>query len=183
MSASITADVERLTATVTNFVVELAKEGERSAVVLGAARLDVSLEYLLKKVILHHPGGSDNLFDPDRPLGSFAAKVALSYRLGLIDRDVEHAIQMVRKIRNDFAHSIARSSLSESNHKSRVEELAKECQKSGELFTKLLEALTHVIPLRELATFCTSIAVILTRLETSAMMSEPFKVNFVAKLA
>lgn len=40
-----------------NFVLSLAAEGDRSAVILGAARLDVGLERLLKQVMLHHPGG------------------------------------------------------------------------------------------------------------------------------
>jgi hypothetical protein len=50
-----------------DFVVGLAEEGERSAVVLGAVRLDVALERLLTQVTRHHPGGADNLFDPERP--------------------------------------------------------------------------------------------------------------------
>jgi hypothetical protein len=55
---------------ITTFIAGLADEGQRSAVVLGAARCDVALERLLKKGTMHHPDGADNLFDPDRPLGA-----------------------------------------------------------------------------------------------------------------
>jgi hypothetical protein len=40
---------------ITTFIAGLADEGQRSAVVLGAARCDVALERLLKKVTMHHP--------------------------------------------------------------------------------------------------------------------------------
>ena len=49
----------------------LVSESDRSAVILGAARLDVGLERLLKKAMSHQPGGQDSLFDPDRSLGTF----------------------------------------------------------------------------------------------------------------
>jgi hypothetical protein len=68
---------------VATFITELADEGERSAVVLGAARADTAVEELLLRCMQPHPGGADNLFDPDRPLGSFSAKIALSFRLEL----------------------------------------------------------------------------------------------------
>ena len=59
----------RISSEISTFLTDLAQEGERSAVVLGAARLDVGLEKLLKGLMHHHPDGNDNLFDPDRPLG------------------------------------------------------------------------------------------------------------------
>ena len=62
-------------------VLGLMKEGERAAVVVGAARLDLALEHMLKRVMRQHPGGQDNLFDPDRPLGTFSAKIGLAFRL------------------------------------------------------------------------------------------------------
>jgi hypothetical protein len=106
-------------------------EGERASVVVGAARLDLALERLLKWYLLHHPGGSDNLFDPDRPLGTFSAKISLAFRLGLIDREVELSLQLVRKVRNDFAHSATIATLSESSHASRVRELANHSKKQS----------------------------------------------------
>jgi len=102
------------------FMVRLTRESERSAVVLGTARLEHGFEKALKAVMGHHPGGQDNLFDPDRPLGTLSAKIALAHRLGLIDDGYEHAVQVLRKIRNEFAHSIEDETLSLQRHRDRL---------------------------------------------------------------
>ena len=113
---------------INNFVFELAEESDRSAVILGATRLDNALERLLKNSMHHYPDGKDNLFDPDRPLSSFSAKIALAYRLGLIDRNIEHALQMLRRIRNDFAHSLEKASISDGSQQNRVREMVQACR-------------------------------------------------------
>jgi len=46
-----------------SYITGLVKEGERSLVIGGAARIDVALERLLKSITRHSPGGNDNLFD------------------------------------------------------------------------------------------------------------------------
>src|SRR5579864_7726617 len=87
-------------------VFELMAEGQRALVIAGAARLDVSLEDLLKRSMRYRAGANDDLFRQDGPLGTFSAKIALAHRLGLIADEVEGAIDLVRRIRNDFAHSV-----------------------------------------------------------------------------
>jgi hypothetical protein len=156
---------ERLIQETTNFVVSLAKEGERAAVVLGAARLDVSLERLLKKLMRPHPRGSDNLFDPDRPVGSFSAKIALAYRLGVIDRNFEHALQMIRKIRNAFAHSINVASLGDPPHNGQLNELITEVRKDGDLFDNMVYSLGQAGLPEKLLNFCAAVIVLLIGLE------------------
>jgi len=113
------------------FLSQLLEESERSAVVLGAARLDVALANALKCLMCCHPNGQDNLFDSERPLGSLSAKIALAYRLGVIDQDVEHALQVIRKIRNEFAHSITDESLSLQRHRDRIRAATSRASKSG----------------------------------------------------
>jgi hypothetical protein len=68
----------RIASEIVDFISGLANEGERILVIGGAARLDVALEKLLKAVLEPQPNpkGSDNLFDPDRPLGRFPLKSA-----------------------------------------------------------------------------------------------------------
>jgi len=110
------------------FLNGLTKESDRALVILGAARLDFGLECLLKSVMHHHPNGNDNLFDADRPLGTFSAKIALAHRLGLIDHDFERALQLIRKIRNKFAHSFEQVILSDSQWKNRISEIVKVVQ-------------------------------------------------------
>jgi hypothetical protein len=103
----------------------LVRETERATVILAAARVDVDLEVLLKRVLHPHPGGADSLFDSDRALGTLSAKIDIAYRLGILSRDFEHALQMLRKIRNDFAHTLEHESLSSSRQKPRLNALIK----------------------------------------------------------
>lgn len=103
-----------------SLVKSLLDESERATVILAAARLDSDLEALLRHVLVPHPGGNDPIFEGDRMLGTFSAKIAMAHRLGVIDGDFEHALQILRKIRNDFAHQLETESLSSHRQKSRL---------------------------------------------------------------
>jgi hypothetical protein len=146
------------------FVFGLAEESDRSAVILGAARLDLAIGRLLKQVMHHHPGGSDNLFDQDRPLGTFSAKIALSHRLGLFDHDLEHALQMARRLRNDFAHSAEKAYLTNSPHKDRVRELTKDLE-STDMWGEVHQTFVEKVDSKPLADFCTAMAMLIRDLE------------------
>jgi len=76
------------------------EERGRGAVLVGVARVDAALETMLQAVMAPGPSKGDGLFQPERPLGSLGAKVALAHRLGLIDDPVERALSVLRKLRN-----------------------------------------------------------------------------------
>jgi len=90
---------------------QMLQERGRGAVLVGAARVDAALERLLQAVLLPSPGPVDALFQADRPLGSFGARISLAHRLGLIDTPVERALHTLRRVRNTFAHSSDSASL------------------------------------------------------------------------
>lgn len=113
-----------------SLVKSLLDESERAVVIIAAARLDADLEALLKHLLIPHPGGNDPLFEGDRMLGNFSAKINMAYRLGAIDNDFEHALQVLRKIRNDFAHQLDSESLSSTRQKSRLAILVRWAEKS-----------------------------------------------------
>jgi len=121
--------IDRVNEDLTAFMGVLASEGERAAVVVGCARIDLALERLLKSVMEPNPGGQDNLFAVERPLNSFGVKIALCYRLGLIDLELETILQSLKKMRNQFAHSDAKESLQDPRHRDCVAKLANACQK------------------------------------------------------
>ena len=102
---------------------QMLEERGRSAVLVGVARVDAALEHLLQAVMIPAPGRGDDLFLPERPLGSIGAKVALASRLGLIDEGVERALHALRKLRNAFAHSAESASLGDAAHSSRLAEV------------------------------------------------------------
>jgi hypothetical protein len=105
------------------FTMEFKNETDRAAVVLGAAKLDYLLYQILGKYLLPNPSTRDDLFEGDGPLSSFSAKIQMAYRLALIDAAFARALNLVRKIRNAFAHELSGCSLDSGAHSDRVKEL------------------------------------------------------------
>ncbi|MGU2417856.1 hypothetical protein [Burkholderia cenocepacia] len=124
-------------------VKSLLRESERAAVILAAAQLDVELEGAIKQVLVPHPGGNDPLFDADRALGTFSAKILMAHRLGIISLEFEHALQIIRKIRNDFAHQIDTSSLAHEPQRARLETLFSKFKRS-ERFGRVVELVNGI---------------------------------------
>ena len=75
-------------------------------VIATAAILDSQLEDALKRAMRPMSKGRyKTLFDPFRPLGDFAGKIAMAYALGIVSEEVFRELEKIRKIRNLFAHS------------------------------------------------------------------------------
>lgn len=169
----IKKEVKEAASRIVEFIISLADMDHRSAVILGAARVDVALEGLLKRVMIYHPGGQDNLFGADRPLGSLSAKIALAHRLGLIEPETEHGLQMLRKMRNDFAHSLETADLSDGPQRNRVRELVR-CTKPSERNSEAWSILNNRFS-EHLAHFCACLSVLLGDIEVRPQFVE-FKV-------
>jgi mannitol operon repressor len=94
-------DVEYLS----GFLQELQRETDRGLPLVGAALIDERLQETLRSFFcVERP--SDKLLDSaNAPLGTFSSRIQACYSLGLID-DYEYAeIELIRKIRNEFAHA------------------------------------------------------------------------------
>jgi hypothetical protein len=85
------------------FFVSLRQESDRAAAVLGAAFLDTLLADLLRRHLV--PGLAKDAFEHNGPLGSFADRTTMAYALGLINSATKADLDLIRRIRNDFAHS------------------------------------------------------------------------------
>jgi hypothetical protein len=101
---------------------QMLEERGRGAVLVGVARVDAALERLLQAALLPPNGSTDTFFQPDRPLGSFGARITLAARLGLIDQPVEQALQTLRRVRNGFAHSTTTAKLTDPSHAERLQQ-------------------------------------------------------------
>lgn len=86
------------------FIEEFNNESDRAAVILAAAEIDDLLRQILVKVLRPSTQQNDQLFDTDMPLSSFSARIKLADRLGIIDEEIFSALNLLRKVRNDFAH-------------------------------------------------------------------------------
>jgi DNA-binding MltR family transcriptional regulator len=87
-----------------SMLAELEKESDRGVALIGAAYLDEVLEQLLRAVLVDRKKHVDDLLGCERPLASFSARISMAYCLGLLDQDFYDDLQLIRKIRNDFAH-------------------------------------------------------------------------------
>jgi len=88
---------------------ELAGDSDRAAAIVGCASLDESLAGLLLEFLVQNQDGESDLLGSDNssaPLGSFGSRIAAAYAVGLIDRDQRDALRRLKKVRNEFAHSI-----------------------------------------------------------------------------
>ena len=102
---------------------DLHAETDRAAVILGTSNLDIMLYRILQKYLLPCATSGDDLFDGEKPLSTFSAKIDLSYRLGLIDEECARALHLIRRIRNDFAHEVSEGTLNAGRHRDRVKSL------------------------------------------------------------
>lgn len=105
------------------FIQEFAKESDRAAVILGAAKLDSLLYHLIQRFLLPSTGKHDELLDGDAALGTFSARIQIAYRLGIIDAELTRALNLIRRIRNQFAHEISDATLDRGAHHDRIQEL------------------------------------------------------------
>lgn len=77
-------------------------ESDRSVALLAAALLDAQLESLFRARLKHH---QDRLLGFDGPLASFSTRIRMARALDWIDEEVERDPDVIRNIRNRFAHS------------------------------------------------------------------------------
>jgi DNA-binding MltR family transcriptional regulator len=81
-------------------------ESERACAILGGALLDARLEHLFRrKLRCSH----DELLEGTGPIGTFSARIRLARALDWISEDARFDLDIIRKIRNDFAHSFDHS--------------------------------------------------------------------------
>lgn len=86
------------------FMAKFSGETDRACAILAGVLLDGLLENLLRKNML--PSTTNELFSGYGPLSSFSAKIDVSYYFGLISRGEHTELHRIRRIRNEFAHSL-----------------------------------------------------------------------------
>ena len=174
------------------FFVTLGIEGERSSVVLGAERINVALEVLIKNSLQPSLNNTDTLFTSEGALASFSRKIEMAYRLGLIDLPFKQALGLVRKLRNDFAHAIKVESLQQDNHADRVKALSKLVIKGNEktiesfalAYQKAAEEVQAQVPPEHVRAYLSCVMLLLLKLELTRHFTQrpdvllPAKINY-----
>lgn len=84
---------------------ELEKESDRGCALVAAAYLENEITELLGRFFIEQgEKAKEALFDFNGPLGFFSSKIKTSAALGLIPQEIQVALDLIRKLRNDFAH-------------------------------------------------------------------------------
>jgi mannitol operon repressor len=86
------------------FLKEYQSETDRGAALVGAAQLDHQLFELLKRYFINGKESDDLLEGATAPLGTFSARILAAFCLGLISEYEFRELQLIRKVRNEFAH-------------------------------------------------------------------------------
>ena len=108
------------------FYYRLNEESERGSAIIVATLMDDALQQLLRAKLVPSPERNDELFDGAyAPLSSFSAKIDFAYRVGAIGPGTRSSLHLVRKIRNEFAHSSTDITFESRSVHSRIQELFK----------------------------------------------------------
>ena len=83
----------------------LERESDRGCALMAAAYLDAMLERLLRRAFVDNQSVANGLLDQTKPLGTFSSRIDLAYLLGHIGEHARRDLHLIRKIRNEFAHT------------------------------------------------------------------------------
>ena len=80
------------------------KQSDRGTALIAAAWVDDALSECLRASFRQEKETADKLLEPDRPLGTFSSRIKLAYLLGIIISSLRSDLDLIKSIRNDFAH-------------------------------------------------------------------------------
>jgi hypothetical protein len=87
------------------------ENAHRTTAMVRVVELDTTLALCLRRRMRHLKKSEyEALFVGETPLGSFSAKIKLGYALALYGPQTRDDLEMVREIRNAFAHAFAHCS-------------------------------------------------------------------------
>ena len=93
-------DINSLRKAMTRFT----RQGDRGTALVAAAWLDDAMEARIRAACRPNKATVDEMLRPDGPLGSFSARIKLAFLFDLIEPMVKKDLDLIRRIRNEFAH-------------------------------------------------------------------------------
>jgi len=106
-----------------NSLEEMRLESDRGAVLIAAEIINSALNNLFENIIPDDYGKKrrNEILSYPSPLGTLSGKADIAYAVQIIKKDVYHSITLLRRLRNDAAHSDVSFRLSD--HKDRLKEI------------------------------------------------------------
>jgi len=106
------------------FNASLSDESDRGRVIITASWIDLLIKVkLMNEFSKGNAEARKSLFSGNGPFATFSAKVNAAFCAGWIDNDVYHDIQVIKKLRNVFAHDAGRVSLDNEETRKLIESL------------------------------------------------------------
>lgn len=97
--------IQKRTQEVLAFRKALTKETDRGCVLFATSYLDKALSDLLYCALVSDKKVENDLFEGNAPLASFSARIKMAFYLGKISKVERRDLDLLRKIRNEFAHN------------------------------------------------------------------------------
>jgi DNA-binding MltR family transcriptional regulator len=93
---------------------EIRTGADRSASILACAWIEDLLEVALRyNLIALSKSEDEGLFAGVGPLSSFSARIRVAHAMGVVSAKLRDDLDALRKIRNDYAHSVLKSKLTD----------------------------------------------------------------------
>jgi hypothetical protein len=106
-----------------DFRTAITSESDRGAALMAGAFLETEIGKLLEARLVQDAKAIKGMLGQLRPLGSFSARIETSYLVGLIGPVCRRDLNLIRAIRNDFAHDHKLVSFQDQPVSSRCREL------------------------------------------------------------
>lgn len=90
----------------------LTESNDKGMVLIASSVIEDALTDIIKARLIKSPSAKDSLFAGEgSPLSTFSAKIEMAYRIGGINDINRNTLTVFRRLRNDFAHNAAITSL------------------------------------------------------------------------
>jgi hypothetical protein len=96
-----------------NYIDAIGRESDRGCVLVAGSVLDEGLEQLLRAEMPEDPKLLGELFNNSGPLASFWARSRAALALGYITKDTFEDLEIIREVRNRFAHGYGPATLTD----------------------------------------------------------------------
>jgi hypothetical protein len=83
----------------------LSKETDRGCALFASSYLEKALSDLIYCALAFDKNIEKDLFSGTTPLATFSSRIKIAYYLGKISKVEKRDLELIRKIRNEFAHS------------------------------------------------------------------------------
>ena len=107
-----------------DFRTSLIQESDRGSVLMAAAFIEDKLGYLLESYFVENEKICKQLLKSNGALATFSSKIDLAFLLGLIPKNIFDDLHLLRKIRNEFAHTASKISFETASIKDRTKALS-----------------------------------------------------------